>query len=224
MRTTILNYRHLRKPKNEYVDLYPGLIVPRSANFNPNNRSGVNMIWDMEQLEEGIVWALDEQYRYRQRALKSVDDMVDTLIQKLDDTGVLDNTVIVYTSDNGYHIGNHRLQGGKLQCFEEDVNIPLIIRGPQVAEGQLSDLVTGHIDIAPTIFGIAGINIDPAWKLDGTAISFPLETEADYIRNLESRGENTHIESWEFLEMWAITSRRTWTSTKHSASSAKATT
>jgi arylsulfatase A-like enzyme len=184
------------KPKDEYVHLFPDLKIPRTANFNPTNRSGVNQIWDMEQLDEGNVWALDEQYRYRQRALRSVDDMIDTLIQKLEDTGVLNNTVIIYTSDNGYHIGNHRLQGGKLQCFEEDVNIPLVIRGPQVGSNQTCDLVTGHIDIAPTILHLAGVDVDPAWKLDGTAITFPLENEADYLRNMESRGETTHIEFW----------------------------
>jgi hypothetical protein len=125
-----------------------------------------------------------------------VDDLIDTLIRRLDDAGILDNTYIIYTSDNGYHIGNHRLQGGKLQCFEEDVNIPLIIRGPGVGRYQTSDLVTGHIDITPTILGIAGATIDPAWELDGTAISFPLENELDYIRNLQQRGESTHLEFW----------------------------
>lgn len=154
------------------------------------------MVWNLERLDEGNVWALDELYKYRQRALRSVDDLIDTLIWKLDEIGVLDNTYIMYTSDNGYHIGNHRLQGGKLQCFEEDVNIPLIIRGPDVARNQTSDLVTGHIDIAPTILQLAGANVDSAWELDGTAISFPLENELDYIRNLENRGENSHLEFW----------------------------
>ena len=184
------------KPKDEYMTLYQDLQVPRSPNFNPNNRSGVNMVWNLEKLDKGNVWALDELYRYRQRALRSVEDLVDTLIGKLDDAGVLDNTYIIYTSDNGYHIGNHRLQGGKLQCFEEDVNIPLIIRGPDVGRNQTSELVTGHIDIAPTILQIAGADINPAWELDGTAISFPLENELDYIRNLESRGETSHLEFW----------------------------
>lgn len=58
-----------------------------------------------------------------------MDDLVETILQKLEDAEVLDNTYIFYSSDNGYHIGNHRLEGGKLQCFEEDINVPLIIRG-----------------------------------------------------------------------------------------------
>ena len=110
--------------------------------------------------------------------------------------GVLDNTYIFYSTDNGYHIGNHRLQPGKLQCFEEDINIPLIVRGPGVGKGQTLDLVTGHIDIAPTFLTLAGADINPNLELDGTAISFPLETESDFMRNLGTRGEVTHLEFW----------------------------
>ena len=183
-------------PKKEYADLFQDLQLPKSPNFNPDNRTGVNMIWGLEQLDEGNVGVLEELYRMRQRALKSVDDLVETLIKKLDNTGVLDNTFIFYTSDNGYHLGNHRLQGGKLQCFEEDINIPLIIRGPGIGRNMTSDLVTGHIDVAPTLLTIAGADLDPAWELDGTALSFPMENELDFIRNLQLRGETSHLEFW----------------------------
>ena len=61
---------------------------------------------------------MDEFYRGRQRCLKSVDDLVGTLVDKLEEAGVMDNTYIIYSTDNGYHIGQHRLQGGKTTCFE----------------------------------------------------------------------------------------------------------
>lgn len=183
-------------PKKEYEHLYQDLELPKSPNFNPVNRSGVNVVWELERLGDGNLWYLEEFYKRRQQALKSVDDLVGTIIQKLDDAGVLDNTYVIYTSDNGYHIGNHRLQGGKLQCFEEDINLPLFIRGPDVGVSQTWDLVTGHIDMAPTILQLAGVEADPAWQLDGTAISFPLETQLDYMRNLELRGDSSHLEFW----------------------------
>ena len=183
-------------PKEEYAELYPDLQLPKSPNFNPDNKMGVSVVWWLEQLSETNVGKLNEVYKMRQRALKSVDDLVSTIIQKLDDSGVLDNTYIFYTSDNGYHIGNHRLQDGKLQCFEEDVNVPFIIRGPNVGKYVALEFVTGHVDLAPTILGLAGIHEDPSWALDGNAISFPLKNELDYIRNLEHRGELALLESW----------------------------
>lgn len=72
----------------------------------------------------------------------------------------------------------------------------MIIRGPTVAANQTWDVVTGHIDIAPTILQLAGVDFDPAWELDGTAISFPLQDQQDYFRNLNMRGDSTHVEFW----------------------------
>ena len=83
-----------------------------------------------------------------------------------------------------------------MQCFEEDINIPMIIRGPTVAANQSWDLVTGHVDMAPTILQLAGVDFDPAWQLDGTPISFPLMNYFDYLRNLDVRGDSTHLEFW----------------------------
>lgn len=183
-------------PKKEYLNLYDNLTIPKSSNFNPVNRSGVAGVWALNQLGYNNVDFLEDFYGMRQGALRSVDDMITTIIQKLNNTGVLDNTYIIFTSDNGYHIGNHRLQPGKLQCFEEDVNIPFIIRGPDVAKNQTWDLVTGHIDIAPTILTLAGVDINPQWKLDGAALSFPLQSQSDYFRNLQARSETSHLEFW----------------------------
>ena len=76
------------------------------------------------------------------------------------------------------------------------MNIPVIVRGPGVGVNQTNDLVTGHIDIAPTILDLAKVDIDSAWQLDGTALSFPLKTPLDYMRNLQNRGELSHLEFW----------------------------
>lgn len=182
------------KPKNEYKDLYPDLELPKTPNFNPDNRTGVGPIWNLDKLNQEDIHDLTRKYRARQQCLKSVDDLVDTIIQKLDETGTLDNTYIFYTSDNGYHMGNHRLKGGKLQCFEEDINIPLIIRGPDVGQNMTTDLVTGLIDLVPTMLSIAGYGDQATYPeidvvLDGTPILFPLKDQKDIERNGNARGE-----------------------------------
>lgn len=87
---------------------------------------------------------------------------------RLEQSDKLDNTYIIYTSDNGFHIGQHRLPPGKTCGFEEDIRVPLFIRGPGVPEGHVQDSVTTHIDLAPTIFDLAGIPTRP--DFDGTAI------------------------------------------------------
>jgi arylsulfatase A-like enzyme len=100
--------------------------------------------------------------------LQGVDELVDSLVSRLEESRQLDNTYIIYTSDNGFHIGQHRLPPGKTCGFEEDIRVPLFIRGPGVPEGYVQESVTTHIDLAPTIFNLAGI--PPRSDFDGTAI------------------------------------------------------
>jgi hypothetical protein len=126
-------------------------------------------------------------YRSRLRALQGVDELVDHLVKRLEDSDKLDNTYIIYTSDNGFHIGQHRLPPGKTCGYEEDIRVPLFIRGPGIPEGHVQDSVTTHIDLAPTIFGLAGI--PPRSDFDGTAI--PLTPDSDELRH-----EHVTVEFW----------------------------
>lgn len=129
----------------------------------------------------------DHFYRSRLRALQGVDELVDGLVTRLEESGQLDNTYIIYTSDNGFHIGQHRLPPGKTCGFEEDIRVPLFIRGPGVAKGYVQDAVTTHVDLAPTLFHLAGI---PARSdFDGTAI--PVTPEFDGKRH-----EHVTVEYW----------------------------
>jgi arylsulfatase A-like enzyme len=81
-----------------------------------------------------------------------VQNVVDTL-QK---TGQLDNTYIVFTSDNGFHLGRHRLPPGKQTAFEDDIHVPLVVRGPGVPQGETVDDPAMNIDFAPTFADLAG--------------------------------------------------------------------
>lgn len=106
----------------------------------------------------------------------------------LDDYGIL---YIIYSTDSGYHISQHRLNPGKECEFEEDINIPLIIRGPGVPVGE-ADIVTAHTDLRPTILKIAGGKV--GWEgLDGSPIS--LEKEV-ILEAKEKRREHVNVEFW----------------------------
>lgn len=126
-------------------------------------------------------------YRSRLRALQGVDELVDLLVTRLEQSDQLDNTYIIYTSDNGFHIGQHRLPPGKTCGFEEDIRVPMFIRGPGVPEGYVQDAVTTHVDLAPTIFDLAGLPARP--DFDGTAI--PVTPDSAVTRH-----EHVTVEYW----------------------------
>jgi arylsulfatase A-like enzyme len=88
-------------PETKHANLYADATIPTAPNFNPNNRSGVNHVWSLGQLGVDNVDFLNEYYRHRLRALRSVDDMVGRLVHQIEDAGEIDNTYIIYTSDNG---------------------------------------------------------------------------------------------------------------------------
>lgn len=136
--------------------LFQDVKVPRTENFNPDQPSGADWIRRQPKLTDEQVAYNDRHYQGRLRALQDVDELVDNLVQRLEDHGVLDNTYIFYTTDNGYHISQHRLPPGKECGYETDINIPLIVRGPGVSKGEASDVVTAHIDLAPTFLNLAG--------------------------------------------------------------------
>lgn len=116
-----------------------------------------------------------------------MDELVDSLVTRLEESEQLDNTYIIYTSDNGFHIGQHRLPPGKTCGYEEDIRVPLFIRGPGIQQGFEEDSVTTHIDMAPTIFQLAGI---PSREdFDGTVI--PLKPEFAVRRH-----DHVTVEFW----------------------------
>jgi arylsulfatase A-like enzyme len=94
--------------------------------------------------------------------MQAVDEMIASLVTVLEETGQLDNTYIIFTSDNGYHLGQHRLRSGKGSPYEEDIRVPFIIRGPGVQVGaSLDGYITGNVDFAPTIAELAGMTTPP---------------------------------------------------------------
>lgn len=103
-------------PMARHERLFTGVTVPRTPNFNPERpSSGGGWIRTLPRQTPENVDYNDHFYRQRLRTLQGVDELVDAVVEKLERNGVLDNTYIFYTTDNGYHIGQHRLQPAK-QC------------------------------------------------------------------------------------------------------------
>ncbi|TKX18997.1 sulfatase-like protein 5 [Elsinoe australis] len=142
---------------DKYKDLYPGVKIPRTDSFNPDTANGPSYFKNLPKWNQTVIDYYDEFYRTRLQTLASIDDLINLIIAKTDALGITDNTYIIYTSDNGFHIGQHRLPAGKSCAIEEDINVPFFIRGPGIAKNLTVKYPTAHIDIAPTLYEIAGI-------------------------------------------------------------------
>ncbi|KAB5511536.1 arylsulfatase [Coniochaeta sp. 2T2.1] len=169
-----------------HAHLFKDYKIPRTENFNPDEPSGVSWISQLPKLNDTVIEYNDEYQRCRLRALQSVDEMVEGLIKRLDAAGQLENTYIFYTTDNGYHISQHRMHPGKECGFETDINIPMIVRGPGVPRGVKSEAVTAHSDLTPTFLHIAGA--PPRSVVDGSIM--PLH-DGDHAKS-----EHVNIEFW----------------------------
>lgn len=133
----------------------------------------------------------DNWYRQRILALQAVDDLVNDMMRHLEkNQDVLDNTYLIYTSDNGYHIGQHRLPPGKTCYIEEDVNVPFIIRGPGVEKGKTVSVPTTHTDLAPTLFQLAGIPLQD--EFDGE----PMPVTSEQLKVHPGKIEHINVEYW----------------------------
>jgi arylsulfatase A-like enzyme len=118
---------------------------------------------------------LEARHRKRVRSLRAVDDMVGRVVKVLEETGRLANTYIIYTSDNGFHMGQHRLAREKNTAYEEAIRVPLIVRGPGVPVGQRIEQMVINNDLAPTMAAMAGHEA-PSY-VDGRSF-LPLLTDA----------------------------------------------
>jgi arylsulfatase A-like enzyme len=95
-------------------------------------------------------------YRAQLESLQAVDELVERLVDTLEETGQLDRTVIVFTSDNGFFLGEHRIADGKLLPYEESIRVPLIVRGGGFPAGHTAEQPAANIDLAPTIVELTG--------------------------------------------------------------------
>lgn len=108
--------------------------------------------------------------------MQAVDEGILQIINTLAATGQLENTYIIFTSDNGFHLGHHRMYIGKAHPYEEDISVPFIIRGPGVPAGEtLSGYFSTNVDFAATIADLAGVI--PPTSVDGISI-LPLLNES----------------------------------------------
>ncbi|MSO42191.1 MAG: hypothetical protein EXQ70_09935 [Solirubrobacterales bacterium] len=140
--------------------------VPRPPSFNEADVSDKPAeIQNITLMNQNQLDALDARYRARLEAVVAIDDMVANVVDTLKQQGELDNTLIVYTSDNGFFHGEHRIRSGKVRHYTESSEVPLVMRGPGVPSGQQRNQLVANIDLAPTILDYA--RADPGRRSTG---------------------------------------------------------
>ena len=112
--------------------------------------------------------AIRENYQQRLESLLAVDEAVRDLLAALDSARVLQRTYVIFTADNGFFHGEHRVAAGKVLVYEPSVRVPMIIRGPGIPRGATRTNLTANVDLAPTILDIAGARA--ARRLDGRTL------------------------------------------------------
>jgi N-acetylglucosamine-6-sulfatase len=179
-------------PAKRHEDLYQDYTIPRTDNFNPEEPSSVNWIANLGRLNETVLDYNDEYQRLRLRSLKSVDELVGDLVRRLEDEGLMDNTYFIYSTDNGFHISQHRLHPGKMCGLETDINVPFIVRGPGIEWNTKNSAPSSHSDLAPTLMQLAGEDITEK-QFDGSPIDLGLPSD-EY--QAPERTEHVAVEFW----------------------------
>ncbi|MER6576555.1 sulfatase [Nonomuraea sp. NPDC001023] len=151
-------------PAVRHVADLPEVTAPRTPSFNQADVSK-EPLWlsSLPSLTQEDIDRVDERHRRRLRSMLGVDDLVRSVIEALQASGKLDNTYIIFTSDNGFHLGTHRLAQGKTTPFEEAIKVPFVVRGPGIRAGATIGQLGATVDIAPTIAELGGAAV-PAFS------------------------------------------------------------
>jgi len=144
-------------PAPRHDGAFQSVKAPRTSSFNENDTSDKpTWVRALPQLSSSQIKDIDKLYGKRRESLLAIDEMVENIVDTLQSTGQLGDTYIFFTSDNGFHQGQHRLDSGKNTGFEEDLIVPLMVRGPGVPAGHTVDHFTANVDYAATFTEIAG--------------------------------------------------------------------
>ncbi len=160
-------------PAPRHRRMFRGLRLPRGAAFNARTTDPPTWLGQRPPLTDARKELLRRNRRMRARSVQAIDEMIGRIRAALRKAGVARNTFLVFGSDNGYHLGEHRLMAGKRTAFDHDVRVPLIVVGPGVRAGGATSAVTGTIDLAPTFEAWARAPADP--RRDGRSLTALLD-------------------------------------------------
>lgn len=142
-------------PSERHAALFSDMNSPRPPSYNESSVTDKPLwIQVMNKFTSSDKTTIDNLYRDRLRTLQAVDEMVENMVNRLAELGELDNTYFIFTSDQGFMLGEHRIKYGKGNSYEEAIRVPMVVRGPGVAAGTSSGSIVLHTDLMPTILDL----------------------------------------------------------------------
>ncbi|MFM8352688.1 MAG: sulfatase [Actinomycetales bacterium] len=148
-----------------HAKLYSDAVLPKGASFNRFGYDEPKWLKAFPIMRQPKIRVLERMWKKRLRSTESIADSVDALLAALDASGRRADTLVMVTSDNGYHLGMRRMPRGKRTPYRDDALLPMVLIGPGIPQGLTVDAMTSTIDIAPTLLELMKGSA-PSW-LDG---------------------------------------------------------
>jgi arylsulfatase A-like enzyme len=156
-------------PSPSHAGAFAGTPLPIDPSFNEKNvKDKPGWIRVIRRFGGGLISKIQARYQRRLETLLSVDDAIEKIVNDLQAKGALNNTYLIFTSDNGFMQGQHRLHQGKFAPYEPSVQVPLLIRGPGIPAGGLPRALVWNGDITSTILQVTGAS--PGLPQDGRSL------------------------------------------------------
>jgi len=156
-------------PAPRYAHAARQLAYPRTPAYDTLPTDPPSWLKGRAPLTPAVQKQITGKFRERVAADLAVDDMIGQLEHELQIDGLARNTYFVFSSDNGFHMGEYRLDPGKQTAFDTDTRVPLIVAGPGVPAGRVVSQLASNIDLCPTFETLAGVRI-PA-GVDGHSLA-----------------------------------------------------
>lgn len=142
--------------KNNFSEPLP-YSSPQSGSFNESDVSDKpDWVKNLSPLDSTEIANETDWYHKRLCSMQQIRDQVSQVVTALTTNGKINNTYVIFTSDNGYHMGQHRLTRSKNTMYEEDIRVPFVIRGPNIPISQSIDHLVMNVDFGPTVAQLAG--------------------------------------------------------------------
>lgn len=165
-------------PAPRHAGRFAELPLPRPPSFNEADISDKPAATQLPIMSEGTIADVEKTYRERMETLLAVDEAVERMIKTLEESGKADDTLVIFTSDNGYFHGEHRIPIEKRRVYEEAIRVPLILRGPGIPAGATIDPIAVNVDLAPTILDYAGAEDLATRIMDGRSLKIVMRNPA----------------------------------------------
>lgn len=153
------------RPAPRHQRVHDNTPMWRSPSFNEKDMGDKPSYLRGPRFDRATTSEVTAEYRNRLESLLSVDEAVGRIYQAVKERGQLDRTLFVFTSDNGYMLGQHRFTGQKIHPYEESVRVPLIVRGPGFPAGRQVQTPVSNVDLPATILAVSGAQ--PERRPDG---------------------------------------------------------